>query len=140
MELGIEGSVDFLVNLPFPELQALLGEAVVGLHTMRDEHFGISIVEFMAAGVIPVVHDSGGPREDIVLPEEGLGGVGASVTGFRCDSEGEYAAALTKVLGMGQLERLEIAAAARRRADRFSDARFAEAFVQAMAGCLPSRD
>ncbi|KFM24507.1 GDP-Man:Man(3)GlcNAc(2)-PP-Dol alpha-1,2-mannosyltransferase [Auxenochlorella protothecoides] len=139
-ELGLEGSVDFLVNLPFPELQALLGEAVVGLHTMRDEHFGIGIVEFMAAGVVPVVHDSGGPREDIVQPEGGgPGSGGATPTGFRCVTEEEYAAALTRVLGMQQLERLEVAAAARRRADRFSDARFAEAFMDAMAGCLPLR-
>ncbi len=29
----------------------LLGEAVGGLHTMVDEHFGIGIVQYMAAGV-----------------------------------------------------------------------------------------
>jgi alpha-1,2-mannosyltransferase len=28
----------------------LLGGAVVGLHTMMDEHFGIAVVEYMAAG------------------------------------------------------------------------------------------
>ena len=28
----------------------LLGGAVGGLHTMVDEHFGISIVQYMAAG------------------------------------------------------------------------------------------
>jgi glycosyltransferase involved in cell wall biosynthesis len=30
---------------------------------MVGEHFGISIVEAMALGCIPVVHDSGGMRE-----------------------------------------------------------------------------
>ena len=34
------------------------------------EHFGIGIVEFMAAGVVPVAHDSGGPKFDIVTPDE----------------------------------------------------------------------
>ena len=32
------------------ERGGLLGEAVAGLHTMEDEHFGISVVEYMAAG------------------------------------------------------------------------------------------
>ena len=34
---------------------------------MRDEHFGICNVEYMAAGVIPIAHDSAGPKEDIVV-------------------------------------------------------------------------
>lgn len=47
------------VNVSFQELQALLGEAVGGLHTMQDEHFGISVVEYMAAGAVPIAHKSG---------------------------------------------------------------------------------
>lgn len=37
----------FLVNAPYPEIVRRLGEASMGLHTMQDEHFGISVVEFM---------------------------------------------------------------------------------------------
>ena len=38
------------VNVSHDELRELLAAAVGGLHTMQDEHFGISIVEYMAAG------------------------------------------------------------------------------------------
>ena len=36
------------------ELVSLLGGASVGIHSMVDEHFGISVVEYMAAGAIPI--------------------------------------------------------------------------------------
>ena len=42
--------MEFVVNADFLEVKQLLGGAVGGLHTMLDEHFGISIVEYMAAG------------------------------------------------------------------------------------------
>ncbi|PNG99008.1 GDP-Man:Man(3)GlcNAc(2)-PP-Dol alpha-1,2-mannosyltransferase, partial [Tetrabaena socialis] len=58
VELGIADDVDWVVNAPFSELKALLGGAVGGLHTMVDEHFGISVVEYMAAGVVPIAHNS----------------------------------------------------------------------------------
>ena len=51
--LGIAHCVDFCVNVPYAEVRQLLGGAVGGLHTMLDEHFGISIVEYMAAGLCP---------------------------------------------------------------------------------------
>ena len=38
------------INVSHDELRELLAGAVGGLHTMQDEHFGISIVEYMAAG------------------------------------------------------------------------------------------
>ena len=44
--------VEIKTNLPFPDLTALLSRALIGIHTMRDEHFGIGVVEFLAAGYI----------------------------------------------------------------------------------------
>ena len=41
------------------------------MNTMVDEHFGINVVEFLAAGVIPVVHASTGPLKDIDIFYEG---------------------------------------------------------------------
>lgn len=46
----LQDHVEFIVNADFLEVKQLLGGAVGGLHTMLDEHFGISIVEYMAAG------------------------------------------------------------------------------------------
>ena len=46
----------------------LLKRAKIYLHTMIGEHFGISIVEAMALGCLPIVHDSGGMRE--FVPEQ----------------------------------------------------------------------
>lgn len=51
-QLGLCDAVEWHVNVPYSELRLLLGGAVGGLHTMLDEHFGISVVEYMAAGVL----------------------------------------------------------------------------------------
>jgi len=43
--------------------QETLARSKIYLHLMRGEHFGITVVESMSAGCVPVVHDSGGPKE-----------------------------------------------------------------------------
>lgn len=58
------------------------------LHTMIDEHFGIAIVELMAAGLITIAHNSGGPGLDIIgrrLHEIGYLGNDATGLLFICD-------------------------------------------------------
>jgi glycosyltransferase involved in cell wall biosynthesis len=50
-------------NATLDNVSVLLGRAKVYLHCMVGEHFGISVGEAMAAGCVPVVHDSGGPVE-----------------------------------------------------------------------------
>ena len=42
-------------------------DASVGMHTMIDEHFGISIVEMLAAGLVVIAHNSAGPKCDILV-------------------------------------------------------------------------
>ncbi|GAA6037394.1 hypothetical protein JCM8097_008548 [Rhodosporidiobolus ruineniae] len=63
-----KADVVFEVNKPWSEIRSLMGRASVGLHTMVDEHFGITVVEFQAAGLIPLAHASAGPLLDIVVP------------------------------------------------------------------------
>ncbi|KAF5360868.1 hypothetical protein D9756_004945 [Leucocoprinus leucothites] len=70
-ELKIEEHTEFIVNAAYPVVLDWLSKAGIGLSTMVDEHFGINVVEFMAAGVIPVAHASGGPLKDIIVPFNG---------------------------------------------------------------------
>lgn len=67
-ELGLD-NVSLHRNLPFDELKPILRRARFFLNNKRDEPFGISTVESIAAGCIPVVHDSAGPRETVPRPE-----------------------------------------------------------------------
>ena len=121
-----EDAVVFVTNAPRETLRALLSSALGGLHAMVDEHFGICIVEYMAAGVIPLAQDSAGPRMDIVRDEEdeeddeeeheeegdGVGGErrasasasrkskrpSSTPTGFLCSSVEGYADAISELL------------------------------------------
>ena len=45
-QLGIQDSVSFRINESWSEIKELLGSSGIGLHTMQDEHFGITLVEF----------------------------------------------------------------------------------------------
>ena len=47
---------------------------------MWNEHFRIGVVEYQAAGLVGVVHNSGGPKMDIVIEVEG-GKTGFHATG-----------------------------------------------------------
>ncbi|MGD2200581.1 MAG: glycosyltransferase [Candidatus Bathyarchaeota archaeon] len=73
-KLGIEDRVSFETDFDRSDLLDILVKAKVYLHTMPYEHFGISPVEAMAAGLVPVVHRSGGPYHDILDGKQGIYG------------------------------------------------------------------
>jgi glycosyltransferase involved in cell wall biosynthesis len=62
-KLDVADRVKLLPNIPRGEVRNLLWNSKVCLHARENEPFGITIIEAMASGCIPVVHDSGGPRE-----------------------------------------------------------------------------
>ena len=64
--LNLQHNVRFIANGAYSELQTYMKKASIGIHTMWNEHFGISVVEMMAAGLIVVAHNSGGPKMDII--------------------------------------------------------------------------
>ena len=62
-------NVQLRPNEPYPVVQEVLHSSRYFLHTLENEPFGITTVEAIAAGCIPVVHDSGGQREIVPFPE-----------------------------------------------------------------------
>ena len=77
------------------------------IHCAENEHFGITIVEAMAAGCVPIVHDSGGPREIVT-----------NDVGFRWRSLAVAAQQIT-VLGENDRLRGEFSAASASKAQQF---------------------
>jgi len=131
-ELSIEDDITFEVNVSYDKLRLWLSKALIGVHTMWNEHFGIGIVEFMAAGVIPIAHKSGGPKEDIVIDFQG------HPTGFLAAIEEEYSQQIERILSMNEDRRNEIQKNARKSASRFSDEEFASRFKNCIGQLLPS--
>ncbi|KAJ6482944.1 mannosyltransferase [Mycena vitilis] len=122
-DLGVERHVEFVLNAPFPDMLAWLRRASVGLNTMLDEHFGINVVEFMAAGVIPIAHASGGPLEDIVVPFQGQD------TGYHAKTPAEFASRIHEAFSLAPEDDLAIRQRARTSAvQRFSEAEFETAW------------
>ncbi len=62
-QLDVTNRVSLYPNCPGTKKIELLKKAKVYLHTMIGEHFGISIVEAMALGCVPIAHNSGGMVE-----------------------------------------------------------------------------
>ncbi|XP_038063094.1 GDP-Man:Man(3)GlcNAc(2)-PP-Dol alpha-1,2-mannosyltransferase-like isoform X2 [Patiria miniata] len=124
-EFNIRPNVDFLLNISFDDLKAHLSAATIGLHTMWNEHFGIGVVECMAAGTVIVAHNSGGPKMDIVVDVDG------KITGFLADDVKSYADAMETILKMTPEERLEIRQSARESVGRFSEQEFKNGFLAA---------
>ena len=67
--------ISFEKNLPFDKIEILLNKSTFGINAMWNEHFGIAVVEYMASGLIPIVHASAGPLLDIVIPWDSNGDI-----------------------------------------------------------------
>lgn len=130
--LGVADAVDIRVNAPFAELKQLLSTSLMGLHSMWNEHFGIGVVEMMAAGVVPVAHNSGGPKADIVVPAAPAPGH----VGYLAHTPAEYADAMEAVLDTPPDDFAQQVQRARASVRRFSDTEFSKAFVAAMLPVL----
>lgn len=126
-ELRIRDHTTFLCDASWPTILSHLRTASIGTNAMWNEHFGICVVEYQAAGLISVVHDSGGPREDIVVDIDDDSGSGA--TGFRATTEEEFAAAFEAALALPEEEKVAMRLRARKSALRFTEEEFARKWI-----------
>ncbi|XP_072466572.1 GDP-Man:Man(3)GlcNAc(2)-PP-Dol alpha-1,2-mannosyltransferase isoform X1 [Notamacropus eugenii] len=131
-DLGVQEYVEFQINIPFEEFKYYLSRATIGLHTMWNEHFGIGVVECMAAGTVILAHNSGGPKLDIVVPYEG------NKTGFLAENEEDYAETMAHILCMSPEKRLQIRKNARQSVSRFSDQEFEVRFLSSVTKLFPN--
>ncbi|KAF3052415.1 asparagine-linked glycosylation protein [Didymella keratinophila] len=125
-ELHMKENVEFLCEAPWPQMLEWMGRASVGVNGMWNEHFGIGVVEYQAAGLVSVVNNSGGPKIDIVVDIDG------KPTGFHATTADEYAEGFRKALTLSPEETLAMRHRARKSAERFTDQVFAERWLKNM--------
>jgi glycosyltransferase involved in cell wall biosynthesis len=120
-DCGVYDRVTLLPNVSRPKLIQLLTQAKVYLHVMPDEHFGISIIEAMAGGCIPIVHRSGGPWVDTLEQQQGKNGFSYATV--------EEAAELIDLLVDDQKLCRKMASAAQERAWDYDKSSFDEKLI-----------
>lgn len=122
VDLGIDDHVIFKINATFDELKVEMQQSLIGIHTMHNEHFGIGVVECMAAGLITVANNSGGPSLDIIKSKDEV--TSMESCGFLASTADEYTDTILNILDMPADNRNRIRQNARARCDRFSDDQF----------------
>lgn len=122
--LSLENNVEFKVNVSYQELIQCYQTALIGIHTMWNEHFGISVVECMAAGLIMIANRSGGPLMDIIETSEG------SQTGYLAVDALDYSRCLATIMYNMKEENDAIRTRARASVDRFSEKEFEKQFLR----------
>jgi alpha-1,2-mannosyltransferase len=132
-ELRIRDHTTFICDASWPTILSHLRSASVGVNAMWNEHFGICVVEYQAAGLISVVHDSGGPREDIVID------LGDGATGFRASTEDEFAAAFEAALALPAEEKVAMRLRARNSALRFTEEEFSQKWIEEVGKLVEMR-
>jgi len=62
-------NVHLYPDAPFEQMVALLKASKYFLHTLINEPFGITTVQAISAGCLPIVHDSGGQQEVVPIAQ-----------------------------------------------------------------------
>jgi len=65
-DLGLSDYITFEINASLDKLLSIMRESRVYFHPMVGEHFGISVLEAMDAGLIPLVPNEGGLTEFVL--------------------------------------------------------------------------
>jgi glycosyltransferase involved in cell wall biosynthesis len=128
-----EGNIELKVNIPLSELKSLYRESTLFWHlcglTHDDpseiEHFGMTTVEAMQSGLVPLVYDGGGLRE---IVDHG-------VNGFRVRSKAELLDGTIRLIRDPEL-RSRLAEAAAEKAQQYTRVRFEERVRTFFGGIL----
>ncbi len=112
-KLNLTNRLTFYPDATSEQKTRLLKQAKIYLHTMVGEHFGISIVEAMAFGCIPIVHNSGGMKE--FTPEQ-----------YRYKTTEEAADKINRITAVWSVKMAE---EVKEKADYFSYANFSKRFM-----------
>jgi glycosyltransferase involved in cell wall biosynthesis len=115
--------IELRINIPAAELRTLYQEAsifwhlcgIIHDHPSEVEHFGMTTVEAMQSGAVPVVYDGGGLREIIDHGAEG----------FRVKTKAELLECTMKLIRQPEIME-KLGASAHEKAQQFSRARFEE--------------
>ena len=121
--------LDIHTNPTREDLLGLMRRSSVYLSTQPDEGFGVSVLEAMSAGCVPVVPRDGGPWHDILQRRDGE-------VGFSYSDPGEAAERIREALGDEQL-REALRAGALERSRGFSVYRFERELAWALDGVEP---
>lgn len=148
-ELRIEDETQFICDASWPEVLGWLRKSWVGVNGMWNEHFGIGVVEYQAAGLICVVNDSGGPKADIVVDFNGgaTGRTRSSIflvspslltlaAGYHASTESEYAHCFTEALSMSEDATSAMRKRARASSKRFTEEAFAAKWVEQLGNLM----
>ena len=124
--LGVQDYVKFLPNGKTSEILEEFAQAKIGIHTMKYEHFGITLIEMMAAGLIIVTHNSAGAKDDILVYDEETN----CKPGFLVETEEEYVNQIEEILVKYHEIRNQIVNSSVKRAEKFSDDAFKKQFLE----------
>lgn len=73
-QLDVENRVKIIVGASFTDKLMRMSRAKIYLHTKPYESFGVTIVESMSAGLVPILPRSGGQWTDILRQKDGVYG------------------------------------------------------------------
>jgi alpha-1,2-mannosyltransferase len=129
-QIDVANRVTFFKNLSYDELLKKFEVCSIGIHTMNAEHFGIAIVEMMAAGLLTIAHNSAGPKYDIIKERE-------EPVGFLAQSADDYVNAVCVGIDTEKQGYVKaIVERARNDVNKFSDEEFKKNFVDQLFNYL----
>lgn len=135
-----DDNLTFVLDAPWESVKKMLESSWVGINTMWNEHFGMVVVEYMAAGLIPIAHASAGPLLDIIGVDSDFGIL------FKSPDDPDYtpadskwptlSEALTKAFSFSDKEVDKKRIEAHEKAQKFSDEAFASNWNKAVETLL----